>query len=163
MRGTAVRFRRAMRLAAVWVACGIAMAAGGAAIAANLDLPVPRTTIYPGDTIGEDQLGERAFLAHTVARSTVFNDRQALVGKVAKRTLLPGVPVPIHAVREPYLVNAGKSSLVVFTMGGLTISTQATALQNGVAGDVVTLRNPDSGVVIQGTVAQDGTVHLGTP
>jgi flagella basal body P-ring formation protein FlgA len=28
---------------------------------------------------------------------------------------------------------------------------------------VVTLRNPDSGVVIQGTVGQDGIVRLGTP
>lgn len=158
-----MRLRRAKRVAATLAACAIALAAAGAAHAANLDLPVPRTTIYPGDTITEEQLGERAFLAHTVTRTTVFGERQALVGKVAKRTLLPGVPVPINSVREPYLVNAGKSSLVVFTSGGLTISTQAIALQNGVAGDVVTLRNPDSGVVIQGTVAQDGTVHLGTP
>ena len=58
-------------------------------------------------------------------------------------------------------MNAGKSSLVVFEIGGLTITTQAVALQNGVAGDVVTLRNPDSGVVIQGTVERDGTVRLG--
>jgi flagella basal body P-ring formation protein FlgA len=143
------------------VACAIVLASQGTALAANLDLPVPRTTIYPGDTISEEQLGERAFLAHTVTRSTVFDDRRALVGKVAKRTLLPGAPVPINAVRDPYLVNAGKTSLVVFTKGGLTITTQATALQNGVAGDVVSLRNPDSGVVIQGTVALDGTVHLG--
>jgi flagella basal body P-ring formation protein FlgA len=152
-----------MRFAATWVACAIALAAAGAAVAANLDLPVPRATIYPGDTITEAQLGERAFLAHTVTRSTVFDDRSALVGKVAKRTLLQGMPVPINAVREPYLVNAGKSSLVVFTKGGLTITTQATALQNAVAGEVVTLRNPDSGVVIQGTVGQDGIVRLGTP
>jgi len=152
-----------MRSVAAWVACGIALAAAGSALAANLDLPVPQTIIHPGETITDDQLGERAFLAHTVTRSTVFHGRQGLVGKVAKRHLLPGVPVPINAVREPYLVNAGKSSLVVFTNGSLTISIQAVALQNGVVGDVVTLRNPDSGVVIQGTVAQDGTVRLGSP
>jgi flagella basal body P-ring formation protein FlgA len=37
------------------------------------------------------------------------------------------------------------------------------ALQNGSAGDVVTLRNIDSGAIIKGTVASDGTVRLGAP
>jgi flagella basal body P-ring formation protein FlgA len=143
------------------IALALVLAHAGSALSANVDLPVPRTTIYPGDTISEDQLTERAFVAHTVTRSTIFDDKQALIGRVAKRTLLPGQPVPIAAVRDAYLVNAGKSSLVVFEMAGLTITTQAVALQNGVAGDVVTLRNPDSGVVIQGTVERDGTVRLG--
>ena len=159
-----MRFGRASWVAATLVAAVVVLAqAGGVALAGNVDLPVPRTTIYPGDTISDDQLAERAFLAHTVTRSMVFDDRQALVGKVAKRTLLQGQPVPVSAVRDPYLVNTGKASLVIYTTGGLTITTQAIALQNGVAGDVVTLRNPDSGVVIQGTVGPDGTVRLGAP
>ncbi len=87
----------------------------------------------------------------------------ALIGKVARRTLLPGQPVPVNAIRDAYLVNQGKSSLVVFESGGLNITMQAVALDNGVAGDVVKLRNPDSGVIIQGTVERDGTVRLGAP
>jgi flagellar basal body P-ring formation protein FlgA len=158
-----VRLWRAIWVAATLAGSAIAFAAAGPAMAANLDLPVPRTTIYPGDTISDDQITERAFLAHTVSRSTVFDDRQGLVGRVAKRTLLPGQPVPVNAVRDPYLVNTGKASLVVYTTDGLTISTQAIALQNGVAGDVVTLRNPDSGAIIQGTVGPDGIVRLGAP
>jgi flagella basal body P-ring formation protein FlgA len=157
-----VRLRGA-HVAGLLIVLAMALTGEGRALASNLDLPVPRTTIYPGDTISADQLTERAFLAHTVTRSSVFDDRQALVGRVAKRTLLPGQPVPVNAIRDPYLVNAGKSSLVVFEQDGLTISTQAVALQNGVAGEVVTLRNPDSGVVIQGTVERDGTVRLGVP
>ena len=94
----------------------------------------------------------------------MFDDRQALVGKVARRTLLPGQPVPVNAVRDPYLVNHGQGLAGrVRQRAGLTITTQAIALQNGVAGDVVTLRNPDSGVIIQGTVERDGTVRLGAP
>jgi flagella basal body P-ring formation protein FlgA len=74
-----------------------------------------------------------------------------------------GQPIPVNAIRDPYLVNQGKSSLVVFETSGLVITMQAIALQNGIAGDVVTLRNPDSGVVIQGTVERDGSVRLGAP
>jgi flagellar basal body P-ring formation protein FlgA len=142
------------------IALAMTLLGAGPAPAANLDLPVPRVTIYPGDTISSDQITDRAFLAHTVNRSSVFDDRQALVGKVARRTLLPGVPVQVNAIRDPYLVNQGKSSLVVFANGGLTITTQAIALQNGVVGDVITLRNPESGTIIQGTVERDGTVRL---
>ena len=131
--------------------------------ASNLELPVPRATIYPNEIISGEQLTERAFIAHTVARGAVVDDKQALIGKVARRTLLPGQPIPVNAVREQYLVNQGKSSLVVLRTGGLTIMTQAMALQNGGAGDVITLRNPDSGVVIQGTVQPDGTIQLGAP
>ena len=54
-------------------------------------------------------------------------------------------------------------AMVVFETSGLTITTNAMALQNGGIGDVVTLRNVDSGTIIKGTVAADGTVRLGTP
>jgi len=148
---------------AIVIAIVMTLASGALALASTLDLPVPRITIYPGDVISADQLVDRAFLAHSVARTSVFEDQRALVGKVARRTLLPGQPVPVNAIRDPYLVNQGKSSLVVFETAGLTITMQAIALQNGVAGDVVTLRNPESGVIIQGMVERDGTVRLGGP
>ena len=158
-----MRHRWGLHVASIVIALAMTLAGAGFALATNVDLPVPRVTIYPGDTISADQLTDRAFVAHTVTRSAVFDDRQALIGKVARRTLLPGQPVPVNAIRDPYLVNQGKSSLVVFEASGLTITTQAIAQQNGVAGDVVTLRNPDSGVIIQGTVERDGTVRLGAP
>ena len=156
-----MRHRGGLQAAGIVIALAMTLAGIGLARAANLDLPVPRVTIYPGDIISADQITDRAFLAHTVTRSSVFDDRRALVGKVARRTLLQGAPVQINSVRDPYLVNQNKSSLVVFHNAGLTISTQAIALENGSAGDVVKLRNPDSGVIIQGTVEADGTVRLG--
>jgi flagellar basal body P-ring formation protein FlgA len=158
-----VRLRRGLHAGAVAIALAMMLAGASHTWAANIDLPVPRITIYPGDTIAADQLADRAFVAATVVRSAVFDDRQTLIGKVARRTLLPGQPIPVNAIRDPYLVNQGKSSLVVFETSGLVITMQAIALQNGIAGDVVTLRNPDSGVVIQGTVERNGSIRLGAP
>ena len=131
--------------------------------AAELDLPVPKRMIYPGDAITGEHLVPRAFIAHTVARSTIHETRDALVGKVAKRTLLPGQPIPVSAVRDPYVVTHGKTALVVFETAGLTISMQALVLQDGGVGDLISLRNMDSGATIKGTVAADGTVRLGGP
>ena len=120
-------------------------------------------TIYPGDVVGDDLVTERAFIAHTVTRAAVYESREMVIGKVAKRTLLPGQPVSINALRDPYVVNQGKSAVIVFETSGLTITTHATALQNGGIGDEVSLRNVDSGAIVKGTVAADGTVRLATP
>jgi flagella basal body P-ring formation protein FlgA len=143
------------------MALGVLMAVIAPSQAAELQLPVPAVTIYPGDVIEGEQLSNRAFIAHTVARSTVYDTRDAIIGKVARRTLLPGQPIPVNALRDAYLVVQGKTALVIFEAGGLTITLQATALQNGGAGDTVSLRNNDSGTTITGTVAPDGTVRLG--
>ena len=137
--------------------------AGDPLRAAELELPVPRVTLYPGDVIGDEQLVGRAFIAHTVTRASVVASREALIGKVARRTLLPGQPVPVGGVRDPYVVNQGKPAVVVFEADGLSISTSALALQNGGIGDLVSLRNLDSGNVIKGTVAPDGTVRVAGP
>ena len=63
-------------------------------------------------------------------------DRNALVGKTARRTLLPGLPIAANAVGEPKIVTIGAMVRVVFVEGGLTITTYASALQAGVVGDV---------------------------
>jgi flagella basal body P-ring formation protein FlgA len=152
---------------ALWLAALLAALAWVSSVrmagAQELDLPVPKAVIYPGDTISDELLVGRAFIAHTVARHTMFEAREGLVGKVAKRTLLPGQPIPVSYVRDPYLVVQGKTATVVFQHGGLTITTNAQALQNGGAGEVVSLRNLDSGAVIRGTVAPDGSIRLDPP
>ena len=153
---------------ASWVACLIgaallSLAGAGAARADAIDLPVPRITIYPGDTIAADLLSDRAFVASTVNRGAVFVTRDNLVGKVARRTLLPGQPVAVNGVRDPYVVTQGKPALVMFEQGTLTITAQAIALQSGGVGDMVSLRNPDSGIVIRGTVQRDGTIRVEAP
>lgn len=124
-------------------------------------LPVPTATIYPNDEIGEGHIMDRAFIASTVTRGSVLEERQDVVGKVAKRTLLKGQPIPTNALREPYLVVTGKPATVVYSEGGLTIMGQATALQSGAVGDTVSLRNTESGLQIRGVVAKDGSVRIG--
>jgi flagella basal body P-ring formation protein FlgA len=153
--------RRRLAVSALLTAFALAMSS--TLQAEDLVLPVPRVTIYPNGLIGDEQLVERPFIARTVARATVFDRREAIVGKVARSTLLPGQPISLKAVRDPYLVTNGKSVLVVFEAGPLVITSLATAQQDGGIGDEVTLRNNDSGTVIKGIVATDGTVRVGAP
>lgn len=129
--------------------------------AAGISLPVPKITLYPGDFIRTDHLVERTFNVRLKKDSPVHRKRDALIGKVVRRTLLPGKPIPINAVREPHLVVQGYTVQIVFQDGPLVITGYAVALQSGGNGDVVRVRNVDSGVIVSGAVQPDGTVRVG--
>jgi flagella basal body P-ring formation protein FlgA len=133
------------------------------AAANGIALPVPTTTIYPGEIIDDTMITERTVQPSQVGRLMIVLDRSELLGKVARRTLLPGRPVQTIAVAEPDLVPRGANIEVVFQQGGLTILAQAMTLEAGSAGDVIRVRNLDSGVIINATVQADGTVRVGMP
>lgn len=131
------------------------------AVAGEITTPVARVAIYPGDTITSAMIEERRIPAAPEPREPLYASRDALIGKVARRTLLPGQSIPRHAVREPDLVRAGRPVTLQFQAGGLLISGRGTALQAGVAGDVISAQNQDSGAIVRGTVQADGTLRLG--
>jgi flagellar basal body P-ring formation protein FlgA len=127
---------------------------------AAIPLPVPKVTIYPGDMIAADALHERMFVARSVARATVVESHEALVGKVARRTLLLNQPIAVNAIRDPFVIAQGKQAFLVFKTDGLTITSGAIALQNGGVGDIVSARNADSGIVVRGIVQSDGSIRV---
>jgi flagella basal body P-ring formation protein FlgA len=88
------------------------------------------------------------------------SSRAQLVGKVARRTLLPGHLIPLRAVDNPRAIRNGAAVELVYIDGGLTIVTTGAALQDGAVGDLVKIRNEDSGVTVSGRVQPDGTVRV---
>jgi len=154
------RSRPVRILAAAALAIGAGMA--GTAAAESQQFPVPKITIYPGDAIGADVLILKSFV---VGRDPgpVVRTTDALVGKVARRTLVAGKPIPSAYVRDREVIQKGKPVRVIFSDGGLMISSLAVPLQAGVVGDVLSLRNVDSGQMIKGVVEADGTVRVAGP
>lgn len=124
-------------------------------------VPVPRIVIYSGSIIDDASIEERDIVLGREPERTWHMDRSSLVGRVARRTLLPGQAIPIVAVRSPDLVKAGKPVTLVFSTGPLTITGSAIALQAGSAGDRISLQNPESGAVVRGVVTPDGSVRVG--
>ncbi|HXW22450.1 MAG TPA: flagellar basal body P-ring formation chaperone FlgA [Rhodomicrobium sp.] len=121
-------------------------------------LPVAKRTIYPGDTILEDMITLKP-AAQAKGVGAFATDVESLVGKTARRTLLPGEPIPKVAIREAYIVFQGKTVPLVFQSGTVTITGVALALESGSAGETISARNPDSGVVIRGVVQPDGSLR----
>ncbi|WP_245454258.1 flagellar basal body P-ring formation chaperone FlgA [Aquabacter cavernae] len=124
-------------------------------------LTVPSNTISAGDVITDDMLEDRVFSVANAQRYPLAASRSSLVGKVAKRMLVAGNPIPAFAVAEPRLITRGVAATIVFVEGGLAIRAVAMPLESGTVGASVRLKNIDSGHVITGIVQADGTVRVG--
>ncbi|MFM9940468.1 MAG: flagellar basal body P-ring formation chaperone FlgA [Hyphomicrobiaceae bacterium] len=123
--------------------------------------PVPATTIQAGDTITGEILIERELIASPTAVRNHMTSRENIIGKVAKRRLAAGMAIPQGALRDPYVFKEGERVTLEFTSGDLSIRGTGIALQPGVVGQPVKVRNADTGIVVTGIVRANGHVALG--
>jgi flagellar basal body P-ring formation protein FlgA len=122
-------------------------------------LPAPRVTIYPGDQIVESMLEDRTFLT-SPTDLTLVGARSDLIGKVARRTLLPGKAITYASIDAPRVVSVGAQVKIIFNESGMVITAYGTAMQPGSVGDFIRVRNLDSGLSVSGRVLADGSIRV---
>ena len=127
---------------------------------AEATLPVPKVVIYPRDPISDDMLQDQSYSGNVDASGYVTS-RGSLIGRMSKLTLLPGRPIPTNAIEAQRLVSIGNQVRIVFDSGGVTILATGLALQAGAAGDLIRVRNSDTGLIITGAIQANGTVRVG--
>ena len=122
-------------------------------------VPTPKAVIYPGDVIRDDMLVDVPDAARD-GSGPFIDSRSLIVGKMARLTLLPGHAIPFSGVSNRKLVSNGAEVRLIFSEGGLLITTMGSAMQDGSIGDIVRVRNDDSGVTVSGAVQPDGSVRV---
>lgn len=138
----------------------LAIASGaGCAFAQEITLPVPATTIYPGDIVRDNMLTEMTVIPREGADA--IRTRGDLIGRVARRTLFPGKPIGISSVEDPHTIGNGSLVQLIYERPGISISASGLALQSARTGDSIRVRNVESGLVVTGVVTATGTVLVG--
>jgi flagella basal body P-ring formation protein FlgA len=132
-----------------------------ASVAQETEAPTPKAVIYPGDVIRDDMLADRPQGGVRDGAGPFVENRALVVGKIARLTLLPGHAIPFAGVSNRKLVANGAEVKLIYAEGDLLIMTTGAALQDGSIGDVVRVRNSDSGVTVSGAVQPDGSVKVG--
>jgi flagellar basal body P-ring formation protein FlgA len=138
---------------------GFAAACAAPAAAQEALAPTPKAVIYPGDLILDEMLVDVANAARD-GTGPFIDSRSLVIGRIARLTLLPGHAIPFTGVANRKLVANGQEVKLVFSEGDLFIMTTGSALQDGSIGDVVRVRNDDSGVTVSGAVQPDGSVQV---
>jgi len=149
-----------MRRAAL---CALYALAAGAPIARadERSAPTPKAIIYPGESITDEMLEDKSFPVNERTATTQFVSRDGLIGKVARRTLLPGDMIAQTSVDNPRLVKIGANVRIIFVDASMQISATGVAQQAGALGDMIRVRNEDSGLFVTGRVQADGSVQVG--
>ncbi|MDE2579164.1 MAG: flagellar basal body P-ring formation protein FlgA [Hyphomicrobiales bacterium] len=119
--------------------------------------PAPVVTIYPGDIITPAMIGAGPPVSEAPG---AIASRDELIGRVARRTLFAGQPVPPGAVDDPKALANGAGVQLIFQQGGITITTRGQMLQSARVGDAVRVRNSETGLVATGVVQTNGSVRV---
>jgi flagella basal body P-ring formation protein FlgA len=88
----------------------------------------------------------------------LMTDRARAQGRVLQVGLMAGAPILKSFLKVPLVVHRGEKVLLSLTDGTMSIRDTAVALGDGRVGDSIAVRNPESGKIVQATVAGDGTV-----
>jgi flagella basal body P-ring formation protein FlgA len=120
---------------------------------------VPRQIIYPGEEISAGKI-EQVEVTNPKLAGEYARTIQEVTGMVSTRTLLPGRTILVSGLRAPYAIRRGSAIRLSFSIGSMEISAGGTPLQDASVGDVIRVRNTDSGIIVSGTVMADGTVQV---
>lgn len=118
------------------------------AVDASHDYAVVERIVYPGQRIETDNVAIKRHTRSIPADYPVLRARTDLAGMVANRTLLPGRAVAPDMVRQPHAIEQGGAITVSLNEGALNIVMKAIALQDGVIGEAIQVRNVQNGRTI---------------
>nr|WP_269076423.1 flagellar basal body P-ring formation chaperone FlgA [Allorhizobium undicola] len=131
----------------------------GPAAAQDRYAVVPRDIIYPGAAISPSQL-DVVKVTNPNLSGGYAADPKEVIGMLSTKTLLAGRTIPLAVLKRPYAVTRGDRLKLVFNIGNLTISAAGSPMDDANIGDVIRVRNLDSGQIVTGTVMADGTVQV---
>ena len=124
---------------------------------APLAYPTPTRVIYPRQIIAADMVEARVAQALPGGVALSFD---AILGKAARATLLPGRAIPLAALGEPEAARNGGPVTLIFKEGGLDVRAAGVAMQAGAAGERIRARNAASGLIVSGVLRADGAVMV---
>ncbi|HEY5795824.1 MAG TPA: flagellar basal body P-ring formation chaperone FlgA [Bosea sp. (in: a-proteobacteria)] len=125
----------------------------------TVEVVVPRRAIARGETLAKaDVVVERR--PRDGQANDLVSDPRGAVDKVARRALMAGLPLRAGDVQREEIVAKGDLVTIVYESKGLMITMRGRAGEAGAMGDVVTVTNPQSKRVLQGTVSGPGRISV---
>ena len=114
---------------------------------------------YPGQLIGSGQV-KRVAVTNPDFAGDFATDFSQVEGMITKSTLLPERAISVSSLHEPFAVTHGQQVRLIYKSGTLQITALGMPLQDGSVGELIRVRNADSGLTVSGTVLSPGIVQV---
>lgn len=125
----------------------------------TVEVPVLVNNIRSGTVIGASDIEMMKIPARSITQDILLSADE-LSGKTPKRVIMSGQPVKSQDVRDPLLVERGKSVTMIFANGGLQLTAMGKALQNGAKGDVIRVVNSASNRTVDAIITNNQEVTV---
>lgn len=112
-----------------------------------------------GDVLREEDV-TLAPIPNPRERRSVASALEEVIGKRVRRNLDAGAPLRRAWLQEVPLVKRGEPVRLTISRGQLRIESTGIARQDGKAGEIVRVENPNSHREVIGRVGEDGVVHV---
>lgn len=118
---------------------------------AVVSVPVLNDNLQHGRVITEDDIQvvtikERQFNERMIA------DPRDLIGMTARRVIVAGRPVQRNDLVAPLVVSRGELVTLFLSQGGMRLTTQVKAMQDGAKGDIIRVVNMNSNQALQAVI-----------
>jgi flagella basal body P-ring formation protein FlgA len=120
---------------------------------------VPERTIYPGEELLR-RSGPRSRCHQPEPAGWLRRNHQRGARQGNHPHIVAGPDHPGSALRDSWAVERGKTVQLVFSGNGLTITAAGTPLENAAIGDFIRVRNIESGLIVSGTVMDNGSIRV---
>lgn len=125
----------------------------------TISVPMLTRGISRGDIIGEGDVEWAETRVETMRRDAL-TDIADVVGKSARQTLRPGLPLTANDVQRPVLVAKGALVTMVLKMPQMSLTSQGRAIQNGAEGEMIRITNTQSNMTVEGRVEGPNLVSV---
>ena len=115
--------------------------------------PIPRGTVISADEVSLKEVVESKARGGTDKISSV-------VGATAKRDFLPGDVITERGIVPGFAVRRNQPVKVVYRSGAIRIELPGIALQDGLVGNIIKVKNPSTGKVLLCRVTGSGLVEF---
>ena len=124
-----------------------------------IEVPVLDEALTKGAVIGARDI-QMIKIRERELNHDVIVDPQELVGLTPRRVITAGKPVKAGDVQAPMIVSRGDVVTMSFRSGGLALTAQGKALENGAKGDTIRVVNLTSNKTIQAEVTDSKEVSV---
>ena len=94
-------------------------------------------------------------------RDKYVTNSDELVGMLTKKNLVAGTLVKSGDLAHPPVIKQNDPVNIVYNSERISLKTSGTALGNGAVGDMIKVKNEDTGMVLLGQIISKNTVQVG--
>ena len=120
---------------------------------------VAKRALIKGSRITDEDLQQVEMDAQRLKQG-YFTDKQQLVGLISKQNISPNSPLSPYNIELAKLIHKGEQVAIIATDNHLTISMDGIALNEGVLGDLIKVKNKSSHKIVEAQVSGKKQVKI---